>query len=254
MDLIDEGKYSHDCRLDRWITFTWNRYFFPEKKQEVGGYLKTIRFTNNLDPSKGGYRFESHCVNTTKITSNGLDRQSTRGAVSVDRVLRELDNPKSPFFALSDFAKTALTAMSKGQSLKQIAERADISPRHAKRLVNNAQSDIQRILQKEDFSEVLSSIQGAADWEEHSNVVCITDGEFVGDICGAAEDVSFEPLLSAREAAKLLGVHEKTIQALARSGEIPCLRFGKYWKFRESSLDAWVRDGLTSGNQSRRVS
>lgn len=64
----------------------------------------------------------------------------------------------------------------------------------------------------------------------------------------------FEPLLSAAQAAPLLGIHEKTIQGMARSGEIPCLRMGKYWKFRESSLDAWVQERLTSDHQSRRAS
>jgi len=61
----------------------------------------------------------------------------------------------------------------------------------------------------------------------------------------------FEPLLSAAQAAPLLGLHEKTVQSMARSGEIPCIRMGKYWKFRESVLDAWVRDKLISDHQSR---
>jgi excisionase family DNA binding protein len=99
------------------------------------------------------------------------------------------------------------------------------------------------------------SLDAAADdSEEYDNIVCITDEEFVGDIQGAAEDVFFEPLLSAKEAAKLLGVHEKTVQALARSGDVPCIRFGKYWRFRASVLDTWLKERLVSDHQSRRVS
>jgi excisionase family DNA binding protein len=55
------------------------------------------------------------------------------------------------------------------------------------------------------------------------------------------------------EAAKLLGVHPKTLQAMAREGSVPCIRMGKYWRFRESSLDVWVREQLESEYQSRRV-
>jgi len=62
----------------------------------------------------------------------------------------------------------------------------------------------------------------------------------------------FEPLLSADEAAVLLCVHPKTLQGMARAGSVPCVRMGKYWRFRASSLDAWVREGLKS-EQSRRV-
>lgn len=68
-----------------------------------------------------------------------------------------------------------------------------------------------------------------------------------------ANSTAFEPLLRVPEAAKLLGVHEKTIQAMARAGEIPSVKLGKYWYFRASSLDAWFREQLEC-QQSRRVS
>jgi excisionase family DNA binding protein len=69
-----------------------------------------------------------------------------------------------------------------------------------------------------------------------------------------AEDASFEPILSADEAADLLRIHVKTFQAMARAGEVPCTRMGKYWRFRKSALDRWVSQQLESGHQSRRVS
>jgi len=60
-----------------------------------------------------------------------------------------------------------------------------------------------------------------------------------GLIGGAKKD--FEPLLSAEEAAAHLRMHTKTIQKLARQGEIPCIPIGKYRRFRLTALDAWVR-------------
>jgi excisionase family DNA binding protein len=74
------------------------------------------------------------------------------------------------------------------------------------------------------------------------------------DIQACADEPIFEPLLGVPEAAKLLCVHPKTLQALARSGAVPCVRFGKYWRFRASVLDAWIQDRLSSDHQSRRAS
>ena len=51
---------------------------------------------------------------------------------------------------------------------------------------------------------------------------------------------SFEPLLSAEEAAEHLRIHVKTVQKMARDGAIPRIRMGKYWRFRLSALDQWV--------------
>jgi excisionase family DNA binding protein len=64
----------------------------------------------------------------------------------------------------------------------------------------------------------------------------------------------FEPLLDVEQAAELLRLHPKTIQKLCREGEIPAVRHGKYWRFRASALDAWVRNALEFDHQSRRVS
>ena len=50
----------------------------------------------------------------------------------------------------------------------------------------------------------------------------------------------FERFLGSREAAALLQIHPKTLQRLARKGEIRAMRIGKLWRFRASDLDAWV--------------
>ena len=50
----------------------------------------------------------------------------------------------------------------------------------------------------------------------------------------------FERFLDSREAAALLQIHPKTLQRLARKGEIRAMRIGKLWRFRTSDLDAWV--------------
>ena len=50
----------------------------------------------------------------------------------------------------------------------------------------------------------------------------------------------FEPLLSDAQAGELLGLHPKTVQRLARTGSLPAVRVGRYWRFRASALNAWI--------------
>jgi excisionase family DNA binding protein len=59
----------------------------------------------------------------------------------------------------------------------------------------------------------------------------------------------FEPLLDVAEAAALLRYHPRTIQVMAKAGRLPAMRLGKYWRFRRSQLDAWIRQALQSPRQ-----
>jgi excisionase family DNA binding protein len=56
----------------------------------------------------------------------------------------------------------------------------------------------------------------------------------------------FEPLLDLQEAASILGMHWKTLEGMARSRKVPAFKVGKRWKFRLSSLNRWLEDGLNS--------
>jgi len=52
----------------------------------------------------------------------------------------------------------------------------------------------------------------------------------------------FEPLLDDQQAAMLLGgLHPKTLQRMARRGHLPAFRVGKYWRYRASELDEWLK-------------
>jgi excisionase family DNA binding protein len=54
------------------------------------------------------------------------------------------------------------------------------------------------------------------------------------------QDAAFEPLLDSSEAAALLKIHPKTLQKLARNGEIAAIQIGKLWRFRASALNEWL--------------
>ena len=63
----------------------------------------------------------------------------------------------------------------------------------------------------------------------------------------------FEPLIASPAAARLLGnIHVKTLQRYARQQRIPGYQIGGHWYFRESELDAWLRQQINSNRQSVR--
>jgi excisionase family DNA binding protein len=55
---------------------------------------------------------------------------------------------------------------------------------------------------------------------------------------------SCEPLLDSAEAAQLLRIHPKTLQRMARKGQIPAMQIGKLWRFSGSALLSWEQEKL----------
>jgi excisionase family DNA binding protein len=70
------------------------------------------------------------------------------------------------------------------------------------------------------------------------------------EISGSAA-ILFEPLLDDKQAGKMLGLHPKTLQRLARRGDIPAIRIGRYWRFRASTLDQWIENQQTGGHDAK---
>jgi excisionase family DNA binding protein len=53
-----------------------------------------------------------------------------------------------------------------------------------------------------------------------------------------------EPLLDSDQAAAILKIHPKSLQRMARRGEIRALQIGRVWRFRASVLDEWIQQQL----------
>lgn len=58
--------------------------------------------------------------------------------------------------------------------------------------------------------------------------------------------VGLEPLIDSEKAAAIIGIHPKTLQRMARSGEIKAVHVGKLWRFRASAIEAWINRSLAS--------
>jgi excisionase family DNA binding protein len=59
-------------------------------------------------------------------------------------------------------------------------------------------------------------------------------------------DTSFERLLDSDEAAALLKIHPKTLQKMARNGDITAVQIGRLWRFRASVLNDWLEHKIAS--------
>jgi excisionase family DNA binding protein len=58
-------------------------------------------------------------------------------------------------------------------------------------------------------------------------------------------------LLTADELAERLGMKTDWVWAQARAGRIPHVQLGRYRRFRESAVEAWLHDLETGGTTSR---
>jgi excisionase family DNA binding protein len=64
----------------------------------------------------------------------------------------------------------------------------------------------------------------------------------------AASTAAFvpEPLLDTEQAAAIIGIHPKTLQKMARRGEVRAVQIGKVWRFRASVLEDWIQRKFAS--------
>ncbi len=60
---------------------------------------------------------------------------------------------------------------------------------------------------------------------------------------------SFEPLIDSTTAADLLKIHRKTLERMAYRGDIPAHKIGRFWRFRASELDDWLKTQVNSSRQ-----
>ena len=50
-------------------------------------------------------------------------------------------------------------------------------------------------------------------------------------------------IMTTREIAKYLKLHEITISKYAAAGKIPAFRIGRVWRFDKETIDRWITSG-----------
>jgi len=61
---------------------------------------------------------------------------------------------------------------------------------------------------------------------------------------GAPSPATIEGLLRSKEASQILKIHPKVLERMAKRGEVPALKVGKFWRYRATTLDAWINSRL----------
>jgi excisionase family DNA binding protein len=81
---------------------------------------------------------------------------------------------------------------------------------------------------------------------EATSLLRATHGEHHASVaaCGG-----MEVLLTSKEASLVLKIHPKVLERMAKRGEVPALKVGKFWRYRATALDAWINSRLQSGSQ-----
>jgi excisionase family DNA binding protein len=62
-----------------------------------------------------------------------------------------------------------------------------------------------------------------------------------------------DALLTSQEASRILRIHPKVLERMAKRGEVPALKVGKFWRYRATALDAWINSRLQSERQACRM-
>jgi len=56
-------------------------------------------------------------------------------------------------------------------------------------------------------------------------------------------------IMTTKELAKYLKLHEITICKYATEGRIPAIRIGRVWRFDKDAIDKWIGEGTPSLNK-----
>lgn len=59
----------------------------------------------------------------------------------------------------------------------------------------------------------------------------------------SSEDSGLEQIMTTKELAEYLKLHEVTIGKRAAEGKIPAVRIGRVWRFDKKAIDKWIARG-----------
>lgn len=60
-----------------------------------------------------------------------------------------------------------------------------------------------------------------------------------------------EQIMTIKEVADYLKVHERTVYRLAKKREIPAFKVSNAWRFRKSDIDGWIDKQAISGAEQK---
>ena len=293
LQLMDAGKYKDTGKFRGWLSGVWKNYAWQnhtkeavrQRDSEVG--LQTWRGEGEEGRADAGRIREDAVFGSTARPASLFRSWKSKGEEGDTNA----ETPKKPVF-FGDTDRTAeadsddylaaklqelvplltteerriLDRLLTGATHEQVASFEGISMKTVQARRRGIEAKARALV--DDNKVQVISIQACADepqsepWEAGLIAQMVADAkapeEWAGTCDGltlsaCAESDAFEPLLTTEEAAAHLRIHVKTLQRFARTGQVPCARIGKYWLFRLSSLDGWVRTHENQPSQPFRV-
>jgi len=56
-------------------------------------------------------------------------------------------------------------------------------------------------------------------------------------------------MMTTKEVAKYLKLHEITVCKYAAEGKIPAIRIGRVWRFDKDAIDRWITEGTATAKK-----
>ena len=69
------------------------------------------------------------------------------------------------------------------------------------------------------------------------------DGSIKRDFGGTERGAFMKEILTTKDIAKYLKLHQITICKYAAAGLIPGIRIGRVWRFERETIEKWLADG-----------
>ena len=63
---------------------------------------------------------------------------------------------------------------------------------------------------------------------------------------GSGNEPPDESPIDSETAAAYLKIHPKTLERMARMGEVPATKYGRSWQFSKPLLKEWLKDRMNS--------
>ena len=62
-----------------------------------------------------------------------------------------------------------------------------------------------------------------------------------------------DKILKIEEVSAYLKIPRQTLYFWARAGQIPAMKVGKHWRFKKSSIEAWIEEKESYGRQKNNI-
>jgi excisionase family DNA binding protein len=234
---IEKKQYIHEGKMQNWIGYIWNSFFFPGIETKMNKQADRNIYVNGLDPDFDGYESQNHAVGKFQIEDEQAQREQEgfHTPLSRDRIFRQMNKP----------TQTIVEMLAEGLTRDEIAVNLKISTRQLLRRTDQAEAEGEAI------RAMLHTVQACAD-EGYTNVVSIDTNEdyggFIGDIQACAEQTLSEQISSRdkawklEELASLLNCSRGKLYKMVNSGRIPYIRVGSMIRFDPKSTSAWIED------------